>query len=175
MIYVTHDQVEAMTLGEKIILFNNGIIQQIGTPREVYERPSNLFVATFIGSPRINLIEGRIVVNEGRILFKSSELMIDVGLRKELKEYSGKDITTGIRPESLTPGDGPINGYLELIEHIGSETILYVRSDSTLIIAKAPPDFQEKIGKKISLALNKANIHFFHKGIRVKTDEEGAG
>jgi multiple sugar transport system ATP-binding protein len=174
MIYVTHDQVEAMTLGEKIILFNNGIIQQIGTPREVYERPSNLFAATFIGSPQINLIKGRIVVNESRIFFKSSELMIDVGLREELKEYADKDITIGIRPESLTPGDGPINGYLELIEHIGSETILYVSSDSTRIIAKAPPDFQEKIDKKISLALNKANIHFFHKGIRVKTDKEGA-
>lgn len=170
MIYVTHDQVEAMTLGEKIILFNNGIIQQIGSPREVYERPSNLFVATFIGSPRINLLEGRIVVNEGGIFFKSRELMIDAGLREELKKYSGKDITIGIRPESLTPGDGPINGDLELIEHIGSETILYVRSDNTQIIAKASSDFQEKIDRKISLALNNANLHFFHKGIRIKAE-----
>ncbi len=77
------------------------------------------------------------------------------------------DITLGIRPEFLTPGDGPINGEIELIEHIGSETILYLGLNDTRIIARAAPDFHEKTGRKISLSLDCANLHFFHSGIRI--------
>jgi ABC-type sugar transport system ATPase subunit len=167
ILYVTHDQVEAMTLGDTIILLDNGIIQQIGTPREIYERPSNLFVATFIGSPPINLIEGTLAFDEGRMFFKSNELMTDLELREDLKKYSGDEITIGIRPESLTPGDGPLSGSLEIIEHIGSETILYLRSDNTRIIAKAASDFQGQAGDTISLALRTTNLHLFRKGIRM--------
>jgi len=164
MIYVTHDQMEAMTLGEKIILFDQGRIQQIGTPEEVYEKPSNLFVATFIGSPQINLINGYIVVNEGRVFFKSGSLMVDLGTREELKKYTGHEITMGIRPESLIPGEGPIKGYLELIEHLGPETLIYLRTDTTRVVAKAPSDFQKKRGEKISLALRDRGVHFFYRG-----------
>ncbi len=169
MIYVTHDQIEAMNLGEKIVLFDQGIIQQIGTPEEVYGKPSNLFAATFIGSPQINLIKGCIVVNGGGIFFKSGELMINLGSREELKKYSGNEITMGIRPESLTPGDGPIKGSLELAEHLGPETILYVRHDNTRIIAKAPPDFQKNRDEKISLTLSGTGIHFFYKEKRINS------
>jgi multiple sugar transport system ATP-binding protein len=164
MVYVTHDQMEAMTLGEKIILFDQGRIQQIGTPEEVYEKPSNLFVATFIGSPQINLINGYIVVNGERVFFKSGSLMIDIGFREGLKKYAGHEITMGIRPESLIPGEGPIKGHLELIEHLGPETLIYLRTNTTRIIAKAPPDFQKKRGEKISLALSDRGVHFFYRG-----------
>lgn len=167
MIYVTHDQTEAMTLGDKIILLDQGIIQQAGPPQELYERPSNLFAATFIGSPQINLVEGTIAVNEDRVVFQSNGLIIDFGARGMLRRYSGNTVTMGIRPESLTPGDGPLVGSLEIIEHLGSETILYVKTESGRIIAKAPHNFRGKAGESISLALRTADIHFFYKGERI--------
>ncbi len=167
MIYVTHDQIEAMTLGEKIVLFNNGVIQQIGTPKEMYERPSNLFAAIFIGSPRINLIEGRLVTEKNTLFFQSEGLMIDVGTREELKAYSEKNITMGVRPESLTPGDGPIKGDIELIEHIGSEALVYLMAGNSRLIVKTPPDFNDKTGRTISLKLNTAGLHFFYEGTRI--------
>jgi multiple sugar transport system ATP-binding protein len=167
MIYVTHDQVEAMTLGEKIILINDGVIHQVGSPREVYEKPVNLFVATFIGSPTINLIEGKVEASKKRTVFRSEGLMIDVDTRKELIDYSGKDVTLGIRPESLTPGEGPFHGILEIIEHIGPETILYLSSNEKRIVAKAPSDFKGKTGEKITLAARDPGMHFFHEGARI--------
>ncbi|NOZ67827.1 MAG: ABC transporter ATP-binding protein [Deferribacteres bacterium] len=167
MVYVTHDQVEAMTLGEKIILLDRGEIQQTGTPRQIYEKPSNLFVATFIGSPPINLLRGRIIMEGGRIFFSSGELLIDTGSREELQQYAGREVTMGIRPESLTPGDGPVKGRVELVEHLGAETLVYVRVDGTRVIAKASPDFERKPGEEISLALSDTGIHFFCNGHRI--------
>ncbi len=166
-IYVTHDQVEAMTLGEKIVLLDQGVIQQIGTSDEMYHIPSNLFVATFIGTPQINLVKGFIDVNEREIFFKSSKLMINLGLREELKKYANHEITMGIRPESLTPGDGPIKGRLELIENLGPETLLYIKIDDIRLIAKAPSGFRGKRGEKISLALSNQGIHFFYNRQRI--------
>jgi multiple sugar transport system ATP-binding protein len=93
MVYVTHDQVEAMTLGQKIILFNNGVIQQTGTPQEIYERPSNLFVATFVGSPGINLLKGTIRLEDKQLIFKSGECTIDAGFKNELKAFAGREVT----------------------------------------------------------------------------------
>jgi ABC-type sugar transport system ATPase subunit len=163
IIYVTHDQVEAMTLGQKIILLHEGAVQQIGTPREVYEEPSNIFVATFIGSPGINLLNGKILAQESTVLFHSNELSIDVGKREEIARLAGSDVTLGIRPEHLAPGDGPIHGILELIEHIGPEIILYLQAGKTRIIAKAPPDFSGKAGGSLSLSLDQEKMLFFHK------------
>ncbi len=167
MVYVTHDQVEAMTLGEKIILLDRGEIQQSGTPRQIYEEPSNLFVATFIGSPPINLLKGRLLVKDGRTLFRSGGILIDTGQGRGLHQYAGRGVTMGIRPESLSPGDGPLKGRVELVEHLGAETLVYVRVDDTRIVAKAPPDFGKKRGETISLALSDRGIHFFCNGDRI--------
>ncbi len=167
-IYVTHDQVEAMTLGEKIVLFDRGAIQQIGTPEDVYERPSNLFAATFVGIPPINLMEGIIGVHRDNVFFGSGKLRIELGARKGLKQYDGKEITLGIRPESLTPGDGPLRGTVELTERLGPETLLYVISDDRRFIAKTPPDFQAEKGEDISLSLRERGIHCFHQGRRIE-------
>jgi ABC-type sugar transport system ATPase subunit len=169
-IYVTHDQVEAMTLGEKIILIDKGIIQQTGTPEEMYHKPSNIFVATFIGTPQINFIRGHLVMNEGNVLFKSGEFTIDPGERAELKQHVDKEVTMGIRPEALTPGEGPIKGSLELIEHLGPETLLYVRCNETKLIAKAPSDYHEEQGKEIALTLSNTGTHFFYDGQRITAD-----
>ncbi len=166
-VYVTHDQTEAMTLGEKIVLFDQGIIQQIGTPDEVYHKPSNIFAATFIGTPQINLLKGNISVKEKNTVFNSEEISINLGMNESLNKYSSGKITMGIRPEALTHGEGPIKGSLELIEHLGPETLLYVRVNDTRLIAKAPSDFQGKSGENISLNLGDTGIHFFYNGERI--------
>ena len=165
-VYVTHDQIEAMTLGQKIVVIDSGVIQQIGTPREIYDRPANLFTASFIGMPSINLLEGRLTKKGEGIFFRSDDLEMPLP-RKDLERYGGQDVTAGIRPESLRPGEGPVRGSLEHIEHIGSETILYVRSGVGRITAKAAPDFEGKIGEDISLAVNPADVHFFIDGKRL--------
>lgn len=166
-VYVTHDQIEAMTLGEKIVLLDQGVIQQTGTPDEMYHNPANLFVATFIGTPQINLIKGYIVRKDSNVIFDASGFSINLGAREELRQNSNREITMGIRPEALTPGDGNIKGTLELTEHLGPETLIYVRVDNTRLIAKAPPDFRGEQGSGISLALEERGIHFFYEGQRI--------
>jgi multiple sugar transport system ATP-binding protein len=163
MVYVTHDQVEAMTLGEKIIIIDKGVIQQIGSPRDVYERPSNIFVATFIGIPQINLLEGRINNN----IFESGEISIDLSHYRFSGDYTGRPITMGIRPESLRPEEGPLQGRLELIEHLGPETIIHVRVGDKRLIAKAPPDYKVNAGEPISLSIGERGVHFFYEGKRL--------
>ena len=168
--YVTHDQVEAMTLGEKIILLDKGAVQQIGTPDEMYNKPANTFVATFIGTPQINLIEGSINISNEFAAFESEEIIADIRVDNKLKQYAGRKLTIGIRPEALTPGDGPIKGRLELIEHLGPETLVYIRSENTILIAKAPAGFREKQGAEISLTPGQQAIHYFINGKRIAID-----
>lgn len=166
-LYVTHDQVEAMTLGEKIILFDRGEIQQTGTPEELYDSPANLFVAGFIGTPGINLISGTVIQKGDEIDFVSQSLTLNISDRKELRRYLEADVTIGLRPEALHPGDGPIRGNIELVEHIGSEKIIYVRVDDTKLVAKAPPDSRFSQGSAITLSLSRKGLHFFHNGQRI--------
>ena len=161
-LYVTHDQVEAMTLGERIIIFNEGEIQQMGSPDELYHRPSNLFVASFIGTPRINLINGTINAKDNTFLFTAGDFTLRLGEREELRPFRGREITIGIRPESLRPGKGQTRGKVDLVEHLGSEALVYVRIDDAVLIAKAPPDFQADRGSTVSLALHDKGIHFFY-------------
>ena len=167
-VYVTHDQVEAMTLGEKIILFDQGEIQQTGTPDDVYHKPSNLFVATFIGTPQINLLTGSVVEKESGTYFESGSLKIDISSRTELKRYIHTKLTMGIRPESLSPGEGPIKGTVELIEHLGPETLVYIGVDGKRIIAKTHSGFQMKRGAYISLSMSNTGVHLFIDGKRIE-------
>jgi ABC-type sugar transport system ATPase subunit len=106
-------------------------------------------------------------VHNNKVFFNSGVFLIDLGWREDLKKHVDNTITMGIRPESLGPGEGPIVGLLEVVEHIGSETILYVRTDNGRVIAKGPSNFQGNTGEKVSLALRTTDIHLFHKGIRV--------
>ncbi len=167
MVYVTHDQIEAMTLGQKIILLNKGRIQQIGTPKDVYNRPSNLFVAGFIGSPEINLINGRMEENEGALYFHSKDLTLNVGSKAFLNAYAGRDITLGIRPESLVPAQGPISAVIEFVEPLGAEMILHARFRDLELIARVSSDFGAREGDKISFSLKDGGLHFFCEGRNV--------
>jgi len=171
MVYVTHDQVEAMTLGSKIIILEKGIIRQIGTPDEVYDSPANLFVAAFIGIPSINLLEGSVDTRNGEVVFTAGDLHLPLDAKVPLRAYAGKPVTAGIRPEFFHAGDGAFKGRLEHRERIGPEVIIYVKMGNFRLTAKVPVDFPGQIGDEVSLDVDGKNILFFHQGnlIRKKT------
>ena len=150
-IYVTHDQVEAMTMGDRVAVMRKGELQQVAPPQELYERPVNLFVAGFIGSPAMNLVEATIEKRDGQFVAKvgSQELALDgevVKSRPKLEEYAGRPVVLGIRPESLEdaslatdiPADRHIKGVLVLREPLGSEIIAHFEVD-------APPALTEDV------------------------------
>ncbi len=166
-LYVTHDQVEAMTLGEKIVLLDRGTIQQTGTPEELYNKPANLFVATFIGIPQINLLEGRLELKEKRLIFRSGKLTFPLEHTAELAAYAEQEIIMGIRPESLIPGEGPVEGSIELIERLGPETLIYFNAENRRLTAKISPDLTVKKGERMSFTVSGRGIHFFHKEKRL--------
>ena len=130
MIYVTHDQTEAMTMGDRIVVMNEGRIQQIGTPLGVYDNPDNRFVAGFIGSPTMNLIDGVIEPGDGALVFRSGELTLRLPPAHAAVQV--RAVTLGIRPEFLTLGtesDGvEMDCRVEAVEHLGAETILELSS-----------------------------------------------
>jgi multiple sugar transport system ATP-binding protein len=169
MIYVTHDQTEAMTLGERIIVLKDGNIMQIGTPMELYDHPENLFVAGFIGSPPMNLIPGRIENGNNFISKNGKALMqLPVSVMTGLKGSEGKDIYLGIRPENIieaAPGDMSaccaVQVSVEGIEHLGSEILLYVKTEDTPLIARISPSSRLNMGSSATLYLKLGNAVFF--------------
>jgi len=123
-IYVTHDQVEAMTMADRIVVMSNGNVEQIGTPLKIYDNPANTFVAEFIGSPGINLIEGTIRRTNDRLSVETVD-GVHLPLADDKPLTDGKSIIYGIRPEHITLGEGGFPGAIELIEPTGAETLLF--------------------------------------------------
>lgn len=171
-IYVTHDQTEAMTMADRIIIMNHGLIQQVGSPKEVYDYPVNVFVGSFIGSPAMNFFDVRL--ENGRILNDSG---LDVPVAKpDLKQlqeagYEGKELIFGIRPENIydeqvamdTYGDAHIKAQIVVSEMTGAETILYSMIGETEFIARVDTRGDYKPGDTIELAINMTKGHFFDK------------
>lgn len=166
IVYVTHDQVEAMTLGTMVAVMKDGIIQQLDTPETIYDRPANLFVAGFIGSPVMNLIKGRLRQTEqGAVLTYGEDgsglLELPVSVPQN---YSDKDVILGIRPEDLSVGKeqaSVLSGIVEILEPTGPDTMVVVESKGHKIIARLAPKSGLSKGKPIQLAVNSANISFF--------------
>ncbi len=168
MVYVTHDQVEAMTMGDRIAVMKDGIIHQLDTPLNVYREPADLFVAGFIGSPAMNFI--RTVIAPDQTL-RSDALALELPLLPEYREYllnnPGKDVVIGIRPENLTtlaPAQPfiKIQAELELLEPLGNATILYLKKDTQSITCVCH-QFDEKLAAQqyLDIYLNPANIDLF--------------
>ncbi|MEO6102102.1 MAG: TOBE domain-containing protein, partial [Pseudoxanthomonas sp.] len=166
MVYVTHDQVEAMTLGQRIVVLKDGEIQQIDTPMALYERPANLFVAGFLGSPAMNVLQGRLVRVDGLAL----ELELGAGLRVPLgnarvdTEWSGREISVGIRPENLQPGvagPGSFEAVVEGVEPVGNEVFLNLRHGTQPLVARVPPSTMPAIGDRLTMTLASERLHFF--------------
>lgn len=154
VIYVTHDQVEAMTLADRIVVFNGGRIEQVGKPLELYHNPANLFVAGFIGSPKMNLITARVIENT----LSESVLELDGGslFTVPVALSVGKRITVGLRPEHIVvDSTGSIAGQVEIVEHLGDETIVYASiGTSQPLTVKLPSTAKVHIGESLKFSLH---------------------
>ncbi|RJG05439.1 ABC transporter ATP-binding protein [Noviherbaspirillum cavernae] len=142
MIYVTHDQVEAMTLGDRIVIMNQGRVQQVGKPLDVYDKPANLFVAGFIGAPEMNLIKGTLQEVQGRIMFQGPGISLPVPPAMPNKARPGTEVVLGIRPEhaSMTSGHGDgTAGTISLVEQMGPHTLTVLDLDCDKTSPSAAP------------------------------------
>jgi multiple sugar transport system ATP-binding protein len=168
-IYVTHDQVEAMTLGDRVVVMKDGVVQQVGEPLELYGRPANRFVASFIGSPAMNFAEVTINSLNGMLWAESPGLRIKIpAARTEaLRRHSGNKIVLGVRPEALhvatgaDPVDCVFDTTVEVIEPLGNEILLDVRAGANLIVARVDPATRLKVQQSVRLALDPERLHFF--------------
>lgn len=173
VIYVTHDQVEAMTMADKIVVMRDGVIQQIGSPHEIYNQPANIFVAGFIGSPPMNFINAKIVKGENGLWIQASGFKVKIPKDKEDKvaDYIDKDVIFGIRPENIydkmfayAPSpENTITGIVDVVEPLGSETILHVKVGEDTITARVDPKTQAKEEQKIDLVFDMTMMHVFDK------------
>jgi multiple sugar transport system ATP-binding protein len=154
-IYVTHDQVEAMTMGDRIAIMYDGVLQQVGTPDEIYDHPANLFVAGFIGSPTMNFV--RVTMQNGTAKASGFE----VGLPKSVGSEKG---TLGFRPEALTDRvqDGaPLDMNVEVVERLGSDQFLYGQVGADTVTARVDPRLKVAPGDKVRLGLDTRSLHLF--------------
>lgn len=180
-IYVTHDQTEAMTMATRIVIMKAGIIQQVGTPKEVYDFPANRFVGGFIGSPAMNFFEG--TISNGNFIVGDKSLAIPADTAAVLKDlgYDGKPIALGIRPEHIHVNNGNLSGVpasefeaeITVSELTGAETILYAVYADQEFIARVDADTLIEAGHTATLAFDMSHVHFFdiETGDRLKAEE----
>lgn len=167
MIYVTHDQIEAMTLGQRVVVMDKGVIQQIDTPMNIYERPINLFVAGFLGNPPMNLFRGRLLNQNGLILqSEDASLPLPHGAARGLSAYRDREIVAGIRPEDFyrdrtAETDIAIDVSVELLESVGSESFMHFRYGSQSLIARIKPVNLPSIGAQLRLHAPENKILYF--------------
>ncbi len=170
-VYVTHDQVEAMTMADRIVVLKLGLIQQIGTPREVYMQPSNTFVATFVGSPQMNLFPGKVATNGAGLEF-TGPFTVSLGDRFPLS-VGDADVSFGIRPEDIaiasSEGAGIVSGHVILVEPIGSDIFLNVEAEGEISFkVRVPGSFHVQEGERILLKIPAEDVHLFDaEGMRI--------
>ena len=174
-IYVTHDQTEAMTMGTRIVVMKDGIIQQVDSPTALYDRPVNMFVAGFIGSPQMNFINVLIEKRgeEIHLKFGSHDIKLPEGKAKKLEgtDYIGKEVVMGIRPENMhdeavfieSMPDSVVNAKVEVVEMLGSETLLHMFIDDVPCTARVNPRTKTRGGDIVKIAIDTNRIHLFDK------------
>ena len=172
--YVTHDQTEAMTMGTRIVVMKDGVIQQVDTPANLYTKPDNVFVAGFIGSPQMNFVTATLSKENGSVYasFGDNKIMIPNGkVTPELEGYIGKEVIVGIRPEDIHDDEAFIssrpeavcNAYVEVTEMMGAETYLYLELAGEQFTARVNQRSTAKIGDTIKVAFETNKIHIFDK------------
>ncbi|MFC3815571.1 ABC transporter ATP-binding protein [Lysobacter sp. GCM10012299] len=168
MVYVTHDQIEAMTLGQRIVVLDKGRIQQIDTPMGLYSRPANLFVATFLGSPKMNLLWGEVVEDDGLKLRIGDG--VELPLRPQadsverVRGYLGRQLTVGLRPEDMylgEPGPGHLAATVEAVEPVGNEAFIDLGCGGCELILRVPPRDLPKVGDSVHLGYLAEQMHYF--------------
>ncbi len=172
-IYVTHDQVEAMTMGDRIAVLHDGILQQVDSPRNLYNVPDNVFVAGFIGSPSMNFFDGTLVDEDGKMFVDTGDFRVQVPDEKKgaYTGYVGKEVIFGIRPEHVhAPAYAPpmispakIKADVEVVELLGHELHLYLSSGKNSFVATVDTRMQLGIGDTIELVMDMNNMHLFDK------------
>jgi multiple sugar transport system ATP-binding protein len=168
IIYVTHDQIEAMTMGDRIVVMKDGLIQQVGKPLDLYFHPINKFVAGFIGSPTMNFIETKVVASDSKLFVEADGFKLRVIEEKarNLQGYINKKVIFGIRPQDLSKASSPIEGetievFVEIIEPIGNEIYLEVKAGRDSLMASVDPKTQVASHQNILLQANLENMHLF--------------
>jgi multiple sugar transport system ATP-binding protein len=168
-IYVTHDQVEAMTLGDRVVVMKDGLVQQVGEPLELYNNPANRFVAGFIGSPAMNFADVTLAESGGKLWAQAPgiNIAVPVDIARRANGRNGAKATLGVRPENIhiagpsDPAELCLDAEIEVIEQLGSEIILDTRVGDSMFVASVDPTIRTKVHDKMKLALNPARIHLF--------------
>ena len=173
-IYVTHDQTEAMTMGTRIVVMKDGIVQQVDTPIELYERPRNMFVGGFIGSPQMNFFTAKLEAEGDDVVafIGDNKIKLPQGkVNDDVKSYIGKEVVLGIRPEHIhdeetfiaNQPDGVVSAYVDIAEMMGAETYLYLEINNTKSIARVNARSNAQLGDTIKVAFDLNKIHLFDK------------
>jgi multiple sugar transport system ATP-binding protein len=176
MIYVTHDQIEAMTMGDRIVVMKDGVIQQVDEPIALYDNPKNMFVAGFIGSPPMNFFHGKIEQRAGGLWFVEASagngrggfaIPVDNGMAKKLIDFAGKPVVFGCRPEDVrqsaaaVSADHSIPAIVEVVEPMGAEIYLYLNTGSHSFIARVHAHDKAQVNQRLTMAFNMQKCHFF--------------
>jgi len=171
MIYVTHDQMEAMTMGDRIVVMKDGLVQQIDTPLNLYNRPINKFVAGFIGSPSMNFMAG-VIRNDNGLVFEEANMRLQLPPRyhQSLSQFIDKPVVFGIRPEDIydanfAPGisqPSQAESVVEVVEPMGNEIFLYLNSGAHQYVARVNASETPTVGRKINVIFDMQKAHFFH-------------
>jgi ABC-type sugar transport system ATPase subunit len=174
MIYVTHDQIEAMTLADKIVVLDHGVISQVGSPMELYQSPENKFVASFIGSPTMNFVAAEAKQSEGldATLGLPGGHDIHVKTRKGLAKAEQGGLELGIRPEHISLGapDDPranLGGTVQILERLGNATIMYVETKAGQIVIQDDGDVRANTGENVGVIFDASRVHVFAADARV--------
>jgi len=172
MVFVTHDQTEAMTLADRIVVLHAGVVEQVGTPLEIYNTPDNLFVAGFIGSPRMNFIPGIVLPDEaGKTRIQLSGGKVISTKLSSTSLTDGTEVTIGIRPEHLIPveaGQGLLSGEVQIAEHLGGETFVYITlQDGDTVVIEIKGQAHIHPGEKLDLGITNSDFHIFGKDEKV--------
>jgi multiple sugar transport system ATP-binding protein len=168
-IYVTHDQVEAMTLGDRVVVMKDGVVQQVGEPMTLYGKPANKFVAGFIGSPAMNFAEVRIVESAGALWAEATGMRVRVpaACTDALRPHTGRSATLGVRPEALRvangsdPAEYSFDANVDVVEPLGSEILLNVTAGANALVARVDPAVSVRMHERVRLAFDPGRLHFF--------------
>ena len=180
ILYVTHDQVEAMTLAGRIVVMNKGKVQQVGSPIEVYRKPNNLFVAGFIGSPTMNFMHGRLALEGEKVMFSNADIKISVPpyLLAANKVADGQEVVLGVRPDDVVVGreaddkcSDKMTGVLEVCELLGHRENLYIKVGNQRLLATVEAFFNRSPGSGVELCFNYKNMHVFDKATEARISE----
>jgi multiple sugar transport system ATP-binding protein len=164
IIYVTHDQVEAMTLADRIVILKGGAIEQVGTPDEVYNRPASIFVGGFVGAPAMNFVRARVQSGDAVCEGGGDRIPLAAVSRGRSQAMDSRDIFIGVRPEHVTAGNHSgvsLSGRVEVVEPLGSDTLVHFALGKAVLTARMPPSVRPKVGEMLHTSVDPAQVYLF--------------